>query len=522
VGELKLGHLPGALDAFVAVGLHVDLNIGCVGTLSMRLHPRETSQEPDLGRFSSLQAALGEDVSLEYDSLSFAGTIHELAYESTPGAEVSLSLTLADALFNLARNHRSQVFADRKLKDVVREIVGASGSSHKLSSDFEGYSVKLAIQYEESDLAFLKRLVNYYGGQVWCSGDTIYVGGVAGAGGPEKLRLHREVPTFTLHTGLGPEEVEVEKIRFGKEQQGEQRVDLSDTKKYGSIQQAAMGRRAEKQGKSKVLFHVALDDSRGDYPEFLAKRFLRFQAAHRLSMTGTLTKAIPPGTLVEISDADNNTETLAVRSLAGSWSVDTGAYFQFMASTPEALIVDAALPEIDLRVSAAVVDKVEDTVNRVCVRFPWDKRQAITPPLRIATPLWGDEHVQYARFKKGDTVLVIWGQEEIDPIVLGALPTGQKVEKSDTYVVKIGDGRLISFGKNDIRIENKADGGRTKIEILPNKVVIDSDSIELKSKQAKIDSDSTELKSKQAKVDSTKVEIKAPMTAIKTMKLDVG
>jgi hypothetical protein len=508
VGELKLGDLPGALDDYVTVSFSVDLNVGYVGTLGMRLHPRETREEPDLGLFKSLQAALGEEVSLEYDDVSFTGTIHEIAYETTPEAMVSLKLTLADSLFKLARNHRSQVFADRKLKDVVREVVGASGASHKLSSDFEGYNVKLAIQYDESDLAFLKRLVNYYGGQIWCSGDKIYVGSVAGEGEPVKLKLYREVPTFTLYSGLGPEQVEVEKIRFGKEQQGDQQVDLSDRKQYGDIQKTAKDKRAEKQGKSKVLFHVALDDSRGDYPEFLAKRFLSFQAAHRLSMTGTLAKAVSPGTLVEIVDADDNAETLVVRSLAGTWNVDTGAYFQFQASTPEALVVDAALPEIDLRVSAAVVDKVEDTVNRVCVRFPWDKRKAITPPLRIATPLWGDEHVQYARFKKGDTVLVIWGQEDLDPIVLGALPTGQKVDKSDTYVVKIGDGRLISFGKNDIRIENKADGGRTKVEILPNKVVIDSDSIELKSKQAK--------------VDSQQAEIKAPQTAIKTMKLDVG
>jgi hypothetical protein len=128
-------------------------------------------------------------------------------------------------------------------------------------------------------------------------------------------------------------------------------------------------------------------------------------------------------------------------------------------------------------------------------------------------------------------MLVIWGQEDFDPVVLGSLSIGDTIdENKETFVLKTVDGQTITIGKSNIRIANEADGGSSTIELEPDKIVINSDNIELSSKNnIKLDSTQMDLSSKQAGIESDQMSLKSKqgtleseMLQIKTKMLNVG
>ena len=484
---------PAIFDDYSVIGFDLDLVLGQAGTLSIHFHPRASTRQADFKVFEALQGTLGEETDCKYDDWAFAGNVEEVECDTT---RRDVRIALKDGLSKLGRVCRSQVFVNQRLGEIVSSLM-PPGQKCQCSPEFEGHDVKFAIQYQESDLVFLKRLVNYHGGQIWCPGNAICVGTPQG-GGSLTLRLHSDIQECILHTNLGPERVRVKAIPYTGEASRESKIELSG-KNQGAIQKAVKERREKYQGNS--LLHIILEDSSQSDPEFMAKRFLKSRAAGRLSVTGVVNRLVHPGTAVAVVDSGGNAESLVVRSLSGTWRYDMGGRFYFEAATAEGLIFDAPVIERELLASPAVVDQSNDSLNRVRVYFPWDPNESVTPWLRIVSPYWGDQHMLYAPPKRGDSVLVVWGQEDLDPIVLGSLSAGQAIkEKSEPFVLKTADGQTVTFSKKSIKIVNEADGGKTSVELLPDKVVISSDKIELKS---------------------DKVEVKSSVVGIKTTKLDV-
>jgi hypothetical protein len=80
--------------------------------------------------------------------------------------------------------------------------------------------------------------------------------------------------------------------------------------------------------------------------------------------------------------------------------------------------------------------------------------------------------------------------------------TGGEVaqDESARFALQTADGKTISFGKEDIRIVNKGKTGESTVEILPDKVIIDSDKIELKSKKLDVSADLADVKTQKMDV----------------------
>jgi hypothetical protein len=514
---LTLTKKPKELDNYTVVSFDLNLRIGEVGSVRIYLHSRESGKESDLQILQGLKGVLGEDVHGEYEGWSFVGRIFEMAFVDSINA---LRITVVDALSKLAEGYKSQVFSEQKLGDIVSGFM-PGGQAFEISSGFDKNEIKMAIQYQESDLDFLKRLVGRYGGQIWCAGDTIYVG-AASTSAPTALNLEIDIVDYTIQAGLGPEQVQMEPMPYRNEASTKSKVEISGAK-YGDLQESIKEQRKKKQ--VDVSFHTILEDTTYDDPRFYGQRFLRSQAGGRLSIIGTLSKPVHLGSCIKIVDAKGKEESLVIRTLRATARFDTTSHFYFEASAPDALILDAAALKMGLQVSTAIVKNADDPekLNRVRVGFPWDQNRGETPWLRVASPYWGDEHMYYIPPKIDDAVLVIWGQEDLDPIVLGSLSIGHSIdESSETFVLKTTDGQTITIGKKNIKIANEADGGSSVIELEPNKIVMNSESIELSSKNnIKLDTSQMDLSSKQAEFASDQLKLKSKQGSFESQMLEL-
>jgi hypothetical protein len=482
---LKLTRKPRLLGDFGVLGFDVKSALGAVGTMSVALHPPGPIPGSDFKFFLDLQPILGERVGCEFsseewpdDKWEFAGRISDVTYEA---GQHYVGVTISDPLADMAQNCASRVFTEVNLSAVLRDLL-PKGVPNKLTSGFGDKKIKLAIQYQESDLMFLTRLVNLYGGQLWCQGDTIWAGDPA-AGDPIELELGHDITDFSLFSALGPEAIGLRVLPYKSKQATESNV-ASPAGGFGNIQGRAVDRRSADKRESE--FHITLEDSSQIEPDHIAERLLRAESGGRLRIQGHLRKPLSPGALVAVTDAGGNTERLVLRSVLGSWGVNQPLHFRFEACSPEGAIGGKAV-RLGLRCSTARIEAASDDMNRVRVIFHWDKDRRVTPWLRMASPYWGEKHTHYSPPIKGDTVLVLFGQEDLDPIVIGALALADRVgEPKETFVFKTADGHTITIGKSDIKVRNEANGGNSAIEVLPKKIVIISDKIEMKATTTEI------------------------------------
>jgi uncharacterized protein involved in type VI secretion and phage assembly len=520
---LSIRTKPKVLDDYSIANFDLNLSIGEYGTVTVTLRPRQPSDESDLKQMQKLQEALGGKIDCAYGDVPFTGHIHEMVSETASG---TVRIVVRDSLWKAAQQYRSRVFSEVKLGDIVSYTV-PQGPKVQYFSGFDRQDVKLAIQYQESDLAFLKRIVARYGGSIWCAGDAVAVG-AADTSKATALKLDSDVVEFSITAALGPEEVQWKHVPYANEATASSKISLPGTK-YGSLQDAIKESRKKHQLDSS--FHVILEDTRFEDSKYLGQRFLKSLASGRLTVSGTLKKPVPLGSCVKISDADGNQETLVVRTVTGFGGVDAKTSYYFEAAAPDALLAQPAFPVMGLHVSTATVTDNKDPkkMNRVRVLFPWDENESETPWLRVASPYWGEEHVHYLPPRKGDAVLVVWGQDDLDPIVLGCLSIGHTVDQaSETFVLKTQDGQIITVGQKDIKLVNEADGGTSTIEIKPDKIIVNADTLEFNSKSMKLDSDTLKMSASKAELDSDQMELKSKQGSIdskmlefKALKLDV-
>jgi hypothetical protein len=483
---LTLTQKPDLLSKYGTLGFDLHLSLGEVGILHIDLQLPEDRKKPDFSLVEMFQALLGEKVRCEYGRWFFAGRIDQILYGSSEGM---LSIIVKDSLSTLASMCGSQVFADQDLGEVIGEVL-SKDIQMELASGLTGRRIGLAIQYQESSLTFLKRLAGHFGGQIWCDGEKVHFGW-PNESRPRELGLGQDVLDLAVSSALGSECVRATAIAYRSASISSREFSLPE-KTYGKIQDAATGRRRKNQ--PSTAFHLFLEDPASDEPEFLANRLLRGSASGRLWVAGTVIEPISPGTPVRIEDVDGESETLVATSLVGGWRLSGPTRFRFEAVSPDAVAASGGHLVTGLHLSPARVEQTSDALNRVRVSFGWDEKRRTTPWLRMATPYWGEAHVHYAPPKAGDTVLVMWGRDDLDPIVLGSIASGYKTdEASQVFALKTDEGHVISIGKENIRIFNGGNGGKSGIEILPGKVLISSDRIEMKSGTTEIKTDSMDV-----------------------------
>jgi uncharacterized protein involved in type VI secretion and phage assembly len=469
---------PAFLERFAIQSFDAFQAVGQPGVLTLDLHPRSFRSEIEMETHRSLQEMMGEELRCTIGDWSFVGVVEKI--ESNTQAQI-FRLTARDAMARLENAFGSSVYSEATVDDVVGALL-VDGTGHECLGNVGSQQTRLAIQYQETNLAFLKRFVNTVGAQVWCAGETIYVGNTP-TSDSFTLRLGRDVTGFTVETQLGPESVSVDSVPYASNnsiEQSEYSLGDSDDDEYGSVQDDVISRRSEFQ--TETTLHVTHEDSSFEDTGQMAHQFLRSQAGGRFSIVGHSSVPVTLGARLSIENYDfeaeevGDTEVAVVTriNLHGRRSDDVHTW-TFRAENPQALLRHDEPLADRLVKAAAIVQDVDDPLdtNRVKVYFPWDRNEAESPWLRIATPYWGDDHAHFSPPKLGDTVLVLWGQRDADPVIVGALPSGQELDLNDqTFALKTADGQKITVGEDNIKLLNEAGGGGSSIEILGDQIVI--------------------------------------------------
>ncbi len=496
---------PKFLDKYTVSGFDAVQRLGEVGQLQIDLHPRQTTTESHLKAYAYVQEVLGEEITCKIDDWSFVGTVEGIAYHS---ASRGFRLTLYDALALFDGAIGSNVFADQTIKDIISGVT-PPGVKVEYLDGHDGINVKLAIQYQESALRFITRILSEFGGQIWCAGDKVYVG-VGPTSQSKSLKLDKDISEFHIHTRLGAEEVELESIPYTKNSPKTSKLELKGGS-FGKIQDAAIDLR-RKGSEAKKTFHIVHEDTSYDDTTHYANRFLRAQAAGRFMIEGRGLVPVDLGSKLTVQGIGTGAgeETTIVRSVQCVGDYMSGkVIWQFEAVNPEGVLSDGSQQPGTLVSSTAIVVDTNDDLNRVRVRFPWDGKQRTTPWFRIAAPSWGKDHMHFLPPRKDDTVLIVWGQNDMDPVVLGCVTAGDRVgQPKANLVLQTVDGQTITISEDNIKLKNK------DVE-----VCMDQKLVEIDAAGSKI------------KMDQSDIKLNAPGSItleatgginLKTMKLDVG
>jgi uncharacterized protein involved in type VI secretion and phage assembly len=462
---------PGFLERYSVASFNAFQALGQPGELTLNLHPREVLGETQFEIHVGLQEMLGEKLECSIDKWSFAGIVEKV--ETNPDNDW-FCLTVRDVLSKLDQEYSSRVFSEQTIDDIVSALM-PEGQSHECLGDSGSAQVRLAIQYQESSLSFLKRLLATVGGQIWCAAGTVYVGSSPTTEKPFTLRLGRDITDYTVATQLGPESVGVDAIPYADDNTIEQSSHSLAGAQYGSVQDDAISRRESSQTQSTI--HVTHEDSSFDDAGQAAQRFLRSQASGRFTLSGQTTKPVSLGAKLSIETVNGKEQTVVTQVGVQGHRAETTHAWSIQAENPESLL-SSGEPSPDRMIkSSAIVNDVEDPLNtnRVKVYFPWDPNESSTPWLRVSTPYWGTNHMHYLPPKLGDTVLVAWGQRDMDPLVIGSVMAGQELDMTgETFLLKTAEDQLIQVREEYVRLFNGARGGGTELLVEPDRIVVNA------------------------------------------------
>ncbi|MBN2292506.1 MAG: hypothetical protein JXM70_08785 [Pirellulales bacterium] len=463
------------IETHALLGFRVAQALGTSGTIVLELHAKAAQKSSVFHQLSQLQRDIGTQVTCSLGNWSFTGVIDKIS--CVHNAQF-FEVTVRDPLDTLEMKWDSRVFTDRKISEIVKSVVSPEDSCEFVGS-IGDTKVPLAIQYQEPVAEFLHHLLGEHGAVIWCSGGKIYVGNEPH---DETLDMNEgsDLIPMRVESGGGVESVSVQGINYGDANRLQQYVLENPASSGGLLQSTATDIRA-KMNESAQL-HITREYLEQETAESFAATLLRFEAQSRLSLAAEVRKPVPLGVRIKLvhDGADGNSqeeEPLVVTQLMGYWSAGMAApTWECWAVPAEGFTNNRPAAPRSMRYSPGVVENTAENTNRVQIRFPWDREKTITPWLRMIALAWGKEHMVYLPPKNGDTVLVAWGQNDADPVVLGVLASGDAIDRAEAnFVFMSGVGHRVSVDDETIRIENAAGGkGPTSVEIGADHVSVET------------------------------------------------
>lgn len=103
-------------------------------------------------------------VSMDQGERHFNGFVAAISHVGVQGRFAQYQVTLRPWLWFLTRNRDSRIFQNRKVVDIVREVLrnhGFTDIKERLSSDYQPW--EYCVQYQESDFDFISRLLEQEG-----------------------------------------------------------------------------------------------------------------------------------------------------------------------------------------------------------------------------------------------------------------------------------------------------------------------------------------------------------------------
>lgn len=472
---LKFSGSTDFLEQYSVSGLGVEQELGATGTLVVDLRAREASVLSVFDEHTKLQELLGSDLACEWDGWSFFGWVENIEYSAITG---NFRLLVRDSLSKLEDQFSSQVFSETTVEDIVSSIMASVDlTKFRFVGEVGSSRVILSIQYQESFFEYLKRLLSSCGAQIWCVGEEILVGDIPDENTGE-YQLERDILNFTLSTGAGKESLTMNSIAYSEKNRiSSEKIELKKAD-FGPLQDSVVDLRVQNERSSS--FHVIHEDDAFGQSKLRGVEILKSGTRNRFVVNGVTKFPATIGSTIDIKSSDkknedsNNVETVLVSAMTGSSLHGMpNTTWQFQGVNPESLLPHHQTPQNVALKSTAVVAKTSDSSNRVKVVFPWDPKGAVTPWLRVATASWGKDHFQYHPPMIGDTVLVTWGQWDMDAIVLASLAAGEELESpDDVFTMQTAEGHRVSIDGENITVLNEASGGGSQMVLSPDKLVV--------------------------------------------------
>jgi len=476
---VSLVSAPQALEGWKPVALEGRMTLGSSGRILLEMRRSTFDPSDGLEQLREHASILGKAVSCGISDWEFRGTVTSV---ESGTLQNTIRLELSDALHTLEAEIRSRVYSETDIGAVFQDAMSAV--EHRVDTALAQESVPLAVQYQESSLLFLRRLVNDHGYQIWCDGATVHLGKHL-PDPPLELRLGTDIQSYRLFSTAGPERImcatscyrdatgAIEELRLPKSQAGE-------------FQNQVAGFRC--QTHPGVAFHAVTDESGKESGQAVARRYLHSSVSTRLSLTGAVYRVLKPGSLIAVKSRDGAPELLLVSDVTVRWSSSQHLVSTFVAVSPDSCGITSRTEHGRPWFLTAVVADEPDSLNRVRVSFPWDARQSTTPPLRVISPSWGEDHAALSRVRVGERVLILYGQPDLDPIILGSLPAVYDIsDDSASLLLRTPEGQSLAFFPDSVMLRNAGASRTSSIEMTQNKVIISADTVVVKARSLQVE-----------------------------------
>ncbi len=470
---LEFALAPDFLQTHTLVGFRLEQGVGLAGTLILNLRARSKQRNSVFSQLSQLQGDIGAGVRCSHRNWTFSGFVDSITYNDESR---TMDVTVLDNLHRLDFLVNSRVHADTTVGQVAQACL-AEFDNLEVACNLGELAVSLAIQYQETTADFLIPLLLSKGGSIWSSSGRIHI-----SDGPlqEKVTMREGEDLYPLRIQMasGVEKVDMVGIAYAEGNRVQESMMEGDVEGNGPLQEGII------QARNALTPPARLHHTRESADEAnlaaVAAGFLKVEAQDRLTLLARTSYPLNVGSQVEINHADlegvaGPPETLAVSQVGGFWSeCMSKPLWECRLVAPEGFGVIARPSVGRVRMTPALVEETSAAANQVKVILPWDVDRRVTPWLRMSTVSWGEGHMAYLPPRVGDTVLLVWGQDDVDPFVLGALSSGVEVDSPERALVfESGNGHRVAVGEELISVTNQARGkGPLRVEVGPDRVTV--------------------------------------------------
>jgi len=372
-----------------------------------------------------LDDIIGQSATLHLGDRRIGGVVAELEQGDPCDEGYRYRVVLASQLWLLSLGTRSRVFRDMTLPQIATAVAAAAGVDVQLRLS-RAYAVEpFVVQYRESDLSFMSRLLEAEGVAYHLRGDTLVLSDHNGAFDDV---VTTAVDRLTCTRKLQPRGLLLHDIDTSEQTPVEAHVGV-DARGFGT--------------------HIE-DDARLLSPELgreVALRRAEAMRARATRYTGRCTSAVAPGQRLALAGhfrADFNRDYVIVGAFHEGDADGVNTVFHAIDATtvyrPELV---TPKPRVD-GVMRAVIDADVDTRGRYSVALPFDLGGNTghgSQPLPLVSP---DEGVSFTLCKGTTVVLDFVDGDPSRPLIAGAVPRCDKRDPGRS-VIRTPQGAIIEM-----------------------------------------------------------------------------
>jgi len=500
---LKIQSAPSEFKEYNLIEYEFHQEIGEIGHFALHFAPLTIREKRSFfADVKSLNQVYGKVIELDYEHWIYKGLITKV---DNIDANDHVIVVVSDKTWNLAHRIRSQTFYNQNLQNMGSKMVDGCCPVKFLNNCEKGKN-RFFIQFNELDFLALKRLADYSAVQWWYDGQALCMGHDNGR--IKEMQIDKDIYDCKLACSLGNNELSVRTHLLSNHSVQANNIDIS--RESGEIQ--ASLKNASKDGQFKSLLDFVREDNSFGDGKWVGESFSRRILSDQMIFRAKTDNLLVIGDKIAVEDTKGNKETFIVESVHGHAPEGGRCKFSIYATN---MVSALTYDQQKTQYSIAKVVATHDDMNRVKITFDWDANHTQSPWLRMLSIHWGKEHSIFIPPKIDDFVLVMWGPEAMEPVVLGAISVGTHAKNPESGItLDAGNGRRIRLNDDSIELTHSS----SSIKLTSDSIELNSESIKLTAPKLKIDaSDNIGMATQTLEFETTESKLTAT-----TLKLDAS